>query len=362
MRFKSKRPLFFLEIFFFFKRRNELKLRLFRRICFSILGINYRGSVSLRDTKGNIHCTNVTRYEMVTGGILSQKIDGLNHFFEERNEISVKNAVINVANGSIFLRDPSKKGLRLIEESVIGNPIMRLIEEESRYHRVHKLGSGKIKLGIMSRNYFHAVIEEVPRLLKSNVDTPALLGSNGSWLGNEIYRDSKLILSPTKNLIEVDEIDFISSGFDSGYLHPEDFGVLRNFQMQVCVKDRNLYPKKVYISRLNSRRSPINENQVARIFERYGFTIIEPSSKTLVEQMTYFSNVSHIAGISGAGLVNTLWGQDAKLLEIMPLDRINRCFEFMCSISNQKYELFTFQSHKFPIDLVELELRINSFI
>jgi capsular polysaccharide biosynthesis protein len=78
--------------------------------------------------------------------------------------------------------------------------------------------------------------------------------------------------------------------------------------------------------------------------------------------MQYFANISHIAGISGAGLVNGLWGKKPKMLEIMPLDRINRCFEFMCSISGQEYESFIFPSHKFPIDLVKLKILLSKFV
>jgi hypothetical protein len=362
MIFRSLRLPYFREISFFYKRRHELKLRVLRRGFFSILGINYRGSVRLRDARNGLLGTQVTRYERINEGLLCQGVDGFSHFFEERFVISVKNAVTNLSNGSIFLHDSITRELKLIEESIAGLPVIRLLEEESRFNRVQKFESGRVKLGITSRNYFHAVIEEVPRLLRSNADTPVLLGPNGSWLGHELYGKSRLILAPHRQLIKVDEIEFTSSGFDTGYLHPKDLEVLRVFQEQVCTSSRNDLPTRVYISRINSRRSPINEKQVSSIFEKYGFNVIEPSSKTLADQISYFSNVTHIAGVSGAGLVNALWGRNASLLEIMPLDRINRCFEFMCSISGQEYQSFTFQSHKFPINVVELERRIVNFI
>ena len=45
----------------------------------------------------------------------------------------------------------------------------------------------------------------------------------------------------------------------------------------------------------------------------------------------------------------------------------NECYNLLYILTYQKWideenELFTFQSHKFPIDLVELERRIDSFI
>lgn len=352
----------FRETLFFYNRRRELKLKVFRRAFFLILGINYRASVNLTDLEMKIHGPKVTKIDTKSPALLYQGINGLNHFFDERLVIRVANPVINMTNGSVFIRDSNTGELNLIEQSISGLPMRRLIEEESRYNRVHKFDSGNIRLGILSRNYFHAVIEEVPKLLKSNQDTPVLIGSSGTWLGKEVYGNSKLIVAPTNKLLQVDQLELTTTGFDTGFLHPDDYEALKRFQAQVCTAVQDNLPKKVYVSRINSRRSPVNEDQVASIFQKYGFTVIEPSSKSLVEQMSYFSLATHIAGISGAGLVNALWGTNAKLLEIMPLNRINRCFEFMCSISRQNYESYFFQSDKIPVELEELEMRIRDFI
>jgi len=326
------------------------------------MGINYRDSINLRNTPRSFHDLSVTGYKFVSPGLLSKGIDGLNHFFDERFLITLKNPVVNLSNGSLFLIDTATDHLKLIEESVVGLPSLRLIEEESRNDKIRVLNSGKVKIGITSRNYFHAVIEQVPRILRSDNETPVLLGPNGSWLGHEIYGKSALIYAPGKELVQVDEAEFISSGFDSGFMHPEDLTILRNFQKSMFTNNQVDRPTKVYISRLNSRRSPVNEDDVIELFKNFGFTVIEPSSQTLVEQMSYFANISHIAGISGAGLVNGLWGKKPKMLEIMPFDRLNRCFEFMCSISGQKYESFIFPSHKFRIDLMKLETRLSNFV
>jgi capsular polysaccharide biosynthesis protein len=63
---------------------------------------------------------------------------------------------------------------------------------------------------------------------------------------------------------------------------------------------------------------------------------------TFKEQIDLFSKVETLIGVHGAGLTNGIWTPQAKMIELMPSDRINRCFEWQSNLLGSEYERILF--------------------
>jgi capsular polysaccharide biosynthesis protein len=75
---------------------------------------------------------------------------------------------------------------------------------------------------------------------------------------------------------------------------------------------------KLYVSRqLAPRRKIINEDEILKIVDKYGFIIFYPENFTFLEQVAIFSQVKYLIGTHGSGLTNLLFmGKDTSLLEL----------------------------------------------
>jgi len=78
--------------------------------------------------------------------------------------------------------------------------------------------------------------------------------------------------------------------------------------------------RKIYISRKNTGNVRIiNEENVAKLFEAYGFEIVYPESLSFEEQVKLFSEAEYVAGATGAAFTNIIYCPDnAKIMCIIP--------------------------------------------
>lgn len=128
--------------------------------------------------------------------------------------------------------------------------------------------------------------------------------------------------------------------------------------------DRN---DKVFIYRpLAHGRSIINNSEIIEIALKYGFTPVDSSKLSLSQQITFFSGISKIVGIHGAGLTNIIFrqGHTLSLLEIFPdksltpnhykhlSDNLDYTYNFLIGDKgDEKYNFYL------PIDKFELALQ-----
>jgi hypothetical protein len=81
-------------------------------------------------------------------------------------------------------------------------------------------------------------------------------------------------------------------------------------RLWAAIRDRSsvrdiTMPDKIYFSRAGVKiRNLNNENDVERVFERHGFTIIRPETLRVESQVALMSNALLVAGPSGSGLFN----------------------------------------------------------
>lgn len=84
--------------------------------------------------------------------------------------------------------------------------------------------------------------------------------------------------------------------------------------------------ERVYISRSDSdERRVVNEDEVMNLLDRRGFERYVLSELSLYEQARLFANASEVVSPHGAGLVNTIYGEDLSVVELFG-DTINPCY------------------------------------
>ena len=143
--------------------------------------------------------------------------------------------------------------------------------------------------------------------------------------------------------IQLEEFEFISKGEDVGYLHPSNLEILRS----LCPKPpRQKQKHRLLLSRANQRRSYPGEKELSLLLKDYGFETTDPSNLSWSNQIDLFSNVEYVVAAHGGAITNLVFGTKVKLLELMPLNRINRCFEWQSYIANHEYKVYLYEPEK----------------
>lgn len=86
--------------------------------------------------------------------------------------------------------------------------------------------------------------------------------------------------------------------------------------LSVGVSDR------IFVSRENaSERRVLNKSEIEPILDEYGFDVVTPESFSFTEQVALFSQANAIVGPTGAGLVNSMFADDATLVTLFGKDK-----------------------------------------
>jgi len=115
--------------------------------------------------------------------------------------------------------------------------------------------------------------------------------------------------------------------------------------------------EKIYISRENSRRSPLFEKKLVSDLVKHNWKILYLENLDLIEQIRYFKNAEVVAGVHGAGLAGIVWANsNTKIFEICPEDRDIECFLEIAGIKRQ--EIFRIMvntsDEEVPNEIIEL--------
>ncbi len=203
-----------------------------------------------------------------------------------------------------------------------GEALLRL-EKGSR----REIAEAASLLGRCSFNYFHALIEYVPRLLAvDRIDPdkslPALVNDDMPPAATEALE----ILAGGRTLIPVtaDEI------LEVGRLHIPSFhtfhpdtpalpwlagsGVHRPTLLEarrrwLDAADAVPGTRKVFLTRPESVRGLINDRSIVRVARQEGFDLVDPSELSFREQVHLIHGSAVISGVGGAGFANLLFSR-----------------------------------------------------
>lgn len=98
--------------------------------------------------------------------------------------------------------------------------------------------------------------------------------------------------------------------------------------------------KRIYICR-SGRRRVVNETELIRMLEEFGFDIYEDKPRSVAEQYAMYHNASFIIGPHGSSFTNVVWCKPgAQLLELIPPRYVYNYFLYLSTVVGVKYSAY----------------------
>lgn len=182
---------------------------------------------------------------------------------------------------------------------------------------------------VWTYNYFHWVIDILPKLeAVTHYQTEAgefpviLIPKNPPRFALESldYLGVEYTIAEAANY-RVERLVIPSTRRHNGYVHPSAIRYLRK-----VLSRKRVASDAFYISRkLAPTRRVVNEANVVRFLQRYGVSQVSAESFPWMSQLTMFTNAGFIVGPHGAGLVNMVFADKPKVLELVTPAYTNPC-------------------------------------
>lgn len=257
------------------------------------------------------------------------------HIFKARALWSVKDAVFDPKGGVLYLKGAAvmeSHGQSAIKKVRRTRPF--LVQSTSMKFRMPV-----IPLSQRTGNYYHWLIEELPRAISTR-DT---IGEHVIVLGRgqpEYVQDSLSLygfnaIHELERTSRFENVILPARGMDSGWPHPNDIHALRSIEVPEPQKS---LPRRFFIKRQGVRRPVANEGELeARLLELNIETIVL-EDLGFEDQVALFSSATTVVGLHGAGLANLAFCKPTvKVFELAPVNRSIQCFETICKHIGAEY-------------------------
>jgi hypothetical protein len=279
----------------------------------------------------------------------------IEHNFGTKYKIEISNVLVNNENGLVYAIDKRGRYHAISESSDWPIYNVLLTSEKPPNKVIAKVK--KATLGLPNSSFAHLIAEDLPALLISKSKYKYLFYRDSSLINQQIFNFYQFHKIVVPKWVHVDRLSFVTRSNDVGYMHPRSVNTLRVLNKKIkSTKAR----KRYYISRLNSTRSLPEETLMQSIFSEIGFEIIYPEKMSFKEQREIFYNARMVAGLHGGGLVNTVWSTNCTVIELMPLDRINRCFEWQSLLLGHVYKRIYFDRNALTMKLIQEQIFSSS--
>lgn len=180
-------------------------------------------------------------------------------------------------------------------------------------------GSVAVLAGLSGHNYFHWMVDVLPRfelLRRSGIDLATVdwfwINDPQSSFQRETLRIlgipvEKVLASDRHPHIQADQLIVPSFPGYLGWLEPWALAFLRQQFLAIADAQAPRY-ERIYISRSNAHhRRLLNESAVLDCLKAHGFVSVELESLTLAEQVALFVHAKIIIAPHGGGLTNLLF-------------------------------------------------------
>lgn len=144
---------------------------------------------------------------------------------------------------------------------------------------------------------------------------------------------------------------------NSGFLHSlSDYYWLRK-QMKSGIKSTSQASRKIYISRQRADRGRkvLNYGQVTEELESRGFEPLIMESLPLAEQIAIMMESDVIIGPHGAGLVNMIFSDKPKTIELLPENDLRPHFYMLSDLLDFDYESLVVEANDQTNMLVDIQ-------
>ncbi|MGL5379886.1 glycosyltransferase family 61 protein [Clostridium sp.] len=236
----------------------------------------------------------------------------------------------------------------------INNKITRIQYIDSNY----VIDKGIMLLGSASTNYYHFNIESLTKLCLINSlglykNMPLLVDESIIYIPqlydellmlNNNEREIILLKSNVKykvnKLISFSDLSIIPLNIKKGYKLNYDDIILNDIGVNLLhdkLSINNEPNKKIFISRKNTKNHRLKNIDAAElIFKNFDYDIVYPELLSFKSQLDLFSTAKYIAGVTGAGLTNSLFCNSSSIIiDIIPKEIEISCFSNIFGILGQ---------------------------
>lgn len=199
-------------------------------------------------------------------------------------------------------------------------------------------------------NYYHFVVEYLPRLARAKEIVPSLHASVASR-DRHIVQLLSLLEVPVVEQCDwmVPDVLVLADHVDKNWIHPDDALLLKELSERL-VAPVSGDPKRIFLSRLGSTREMRDEHVLAEYLVERGFTVVSDlHARSVREQMQLFSSATHVVAVHGAALANILWSRSPlEVIELRPrsyeFGEHTEMFRNICAARGDKYSLVRLSS------------------
>jgi tetratricopeptide (TPR) repeat protein len=194
-----------------------------------------------------------------------------------------------------------------------------------------------------SRNYYHWLIEHLPRLALLEDDTTRRLIVNDDLAPFQIemlahlgITPDRLAMLPAGEWVHVEDLKVVSLLVRSSLVHPAAIAWLRRRFLPKCVRANG----RLFISRRKAtKRLLLDETRVAEELSARGFSIVEMEERSVVDQIALVAGAEIIVGPHGAGLANLVFAsKGCRVIEIEAMGAGRSFFPALAELCGLRYE------------------------
>lgn len=324
-------------------RPHDAFRRLHRRVALAMLGIDFSRQTEIQYVELGLYNSKIlSKRTVAPAEEVEFQTDHsvFGHNFNRKLVVVISNVLVNTETNHIYVSERSKDSFRLLQESSSWPTEHVLLNSEKPKHKSIKT-IGNAALGLPNTGFYHWLSDDLVDFLINDQELPVLHYKNSNAANRNLMEILDRDTIQCERWVFVENLTFVTKGQDLGYLHPLGAQVLRKFKSGV-VKNRQHNSERIYVSRSKSRRSMPSEIAIENYLQDKGFMIVHAEDFSFVDQMELFANAKLIIGIHGAGLSHGLWSEDCNLIELMPINRVNRCFEWQALICGRDYQMVYF--------------------
>ena len=280
------------------------------------------------------------------------------HTFAVRYLYTVENVILDSLTGMVFSIDG-----KIVAESSswpVSHLLLNSIPKPPPAKRLKKISNTSTIL-LPSNGFYHWLIEDLPLFLfiSKQLGSYSLLEyENSPPYVRSLQSKNKNIIS-TPRFVHLDRYSFISRGGDTEWAHPKDIRTLRGAFADLMQAQEP--GKKIYISRLNSSRSPVFEKVLTELLKSQGWEILSTEKMALHEQIKRISSAEIICGVHGAGLAGMVWlSRGSQVIELSP-ENFVPCFSRLSEVCGMRYQRIPFPE-KLPGNSYKIANEIHNVI
>ena len=96
--------------------------------------------------------------------------------------------------------------------------------------------------------------------------------------------------------------------------------------------------RRLYVDRTGVRRRVLNRDALDEVLERHGIETVDPTTMSVEEQISSFRDADLIVGVTGSGLVNTIFSRSAHIVELQTSVEMLPAFYYLAAAKGLPYD------------------------